>query len=76
MAEIVGSGSQFYGGHSLHTGGVTGSIPVAPTIISAEKLETSAHQKQPIGINRKLKEPLHVQRCAISVHIFSKLRLF
>lgn len=34
-------------GHSLHTGGVTGSIPVAPTIFSAEKLDFSVRVCSP-----------------------------
>ena len=32
------------GEHTLHTGGVTGSIPVAPTMISEEKAYSIARQ--------------------------------
>jgi hypothetical protein len=47
--------------HSLHTGGVTGSIPVAPTIFPAEKLSFLVRIRSPkenksefIGNNRSL----------------------
>jgi len=47
------------GERPLHTGGVTGSIPVAPTIISAEKLSFSIPVSAPNGIWWKEMEAVH-----------------
>ena len=73
LRRLTGAGAIFISGHaaearSLHTGGVTGSIPVAPTIISAEKLEMLDRQCRSIGIYRKQLVLMHAQRCALSVH--------
>jgi hypothetical protein len=39
----------FSGGHSLHTGGVTGSIPVAPTTIILINQNDLADRRDPLA---------------------------